>query len=153
METINVKFDRSNVIDNFNYEKGMVFYLGFANEPSKQYSILFSNWGWVKERFGDNFERLNDGRQNEIAILQTCLKHDVPRWEYETIINFDTADTDGVYRRKQLNKQGNAFVQEFVNGEYIDKVITHRPYKLSAGGREQFEKNIAKGLIVLCRLV
>jgi len=153
METINIPFDKNDVVDKYNYDNGKVFYLGYENEPTKRVSILFPNWDWVKERFGDNFERLNDGRKNEIAILQTCLKHNIPRYEYETIVNFDTADSDGVYRRKQLNKQGNAFVQEFVNGQFVDKVIVFKPTKLSDNGRQRFEENIAKGLLVLCRLV
>lgn len=141
MEVIDVKFDRSNVIDKYNYENGKVFYLGFENEPSKQYSIMFSNWDWVKKQFGDNFERLNDGRINEIANLKKCIEYNVPMWELSNIINFNMVN--GKFQRYEVNRFGNV----------TDKIITYNPYKLSSHGKKQFEENIARGLIVLCRLV
>lgn len=141
MKVIDVKFDRSNVIDNYNYEQGKIFYLGFENEPSKQYSIMFSDWDWVKKHFGDNFEHLNDGRINEIANLKRCIEYNVPMWELSVIINFNMVN--GKFQRYEVNRFGNV----------TDKIITYKPYQLSAGGKERFEKNIAKGLIVLCRLV
>jgi hypothetical protein len=139
MKVIDVKLDRSNVIDRYNYEQGKVFYLGFENEPTKQYSIMFSDWDWVKKHFGNDFEHLNDGRENEIANLKRCIELNVPMWELSNIISFE----NGIYKRYAVNSHGNP----------TDKIITYKPYQLSSGGKEQFEKNIAKGLIVLCRLV
>lgn len=153
MEITKVIFEDSNLSTSVCYDRGERFYIGFATNPSKQVSILFPDLTWIKKHFGDTFETLNEGRQNEIKNLKFCIEHNIPMWELSNIVNFDTVDSDGVYRRKEVKKSGIGFVQVFVNGEYVDKVIEYKPYKLSEGGADQFQKNIDEGLHIVCELV
>jgi len=145
MKPIEVKFDRKDVLLNYQYENGNVFYLGYENNPTRQVSVLFPNLDWLKKTFGEDLN-INDGRKNEIEILTFCLKHNIPRWEYNNIVNITTIPVDGVYKRLSEKRM-------IVDGEYIYPIIEYRPCKLSDGGRKQFKDNIANGLLVLCRMV
>lgn len=78
MEAIQIQPKATDLLSYVNLEMGRKFYIGYENEPERQVSILYPDWSWIKEHFGENFERLNDGRKNEIANLEFCLLHNVP---------------------------------------------------------------------------
>ena len=147
MKPQQVIFDRNDALTAYNFEVGFKFYLGYANNPAKQVSILFPDLLWLKAKFGQTLENMNEGRENEINDLQKCLDHNVPMWEYPNLQYYK--EDNGKYFREST-KSGDF---EMRDGKYQQRLVEYIPYKLGEDGRKQFEANIAQGLYILCELV
>jgi hypothetical protein len=149
-KAIDIYYDRENLLIDYNFNLGKIYYLGFVNYPSYQHSILFEDLSWLKSKFGKNLERINDGRKKTIEDLNKCLEHNVPMYELSVIENFDSHDEDGMYYRE--SKQ-DWYKDE--NGKLVfgKKLIKYNPITLSEESRILFKKDICRGLLVLCKLV
>lgn len=115
-------------------ERDERYYIAFETDINKPYSILFKDLDWIRKNFGDEnsiitYESLNVGRKNHISDLKLALKANVPMFELD-----------------RVNPDGSIKI-DIKTGEPV------RVTKLSNSGREMFQKNIDKGLLVLCKYV
>jgi hypothetical protein len=113
------------------------YYIAYETDYQRHVSIQFPDLKWVRKHFGVDknegspitSESLNQGRRNEIENLRLCIKANVPMWE------LDKVNADGTIR---INPE---------TGEPI------HVYRLSKEGKQQFQRMIDKGLLVLCKFV
>ena len=131
------------VIDGFfqqYYNKTERYYVGYENDPTKQCSVMFSDLKWLRKHFGVDrnedspitFDSLNAGRKNEILNYKNALIRNCAMWDMDCFNDNNTVktyeDDDGVTK-------------------------TYNFCELSEQGKQQFQTNIDKGLLVLCKLV
>lgn len=117
--------------------RGEKYYLAYETDITKQYSVLFPDLEFIKKHFsvehnGKKYitkDSLNEGRLNLISDYKRCIKAGVPMWELGCV-----------------TKDGNIKISPETGEPY-------RCYKLTDSGKKQFQKEIDKGLIVLCELV
>jgi len=110
------------------------YFLAYETNPAIPISILFKNLNFLKKFYGIKNKitkkSLNETRKNEIKNLKRALKFNVPLFELDKI-DFET-------KKIKINPK------------------TNEPYsilKLTKFGRINYQKNIDKGLIVLCEYV
>lgn len=143
METIKVLFDRANVVDAYNFEIGNVYYLGFENNVKWQESIMFPDLTWLQKRFGENLERVNDGRIQHIKDYTTCIEHSIRLYELPHLKNM----VDGKFWRPS-DKNG-----DFDTKTMQPRMVEYRPDRLDDEGKKMFQADIDRGLLVLCELI
>jgi uncharacterized protein YdhG (YjbR/CyaY superfamily) len=141
MEIKNVPFNSTDAVDKYNFDINKRFYIGFENEPEKPYSVMFENLDWIKKNFGEQAERLNEGRKETIKNLQNCIKYRVPMWELDMIQWYDESSGKFLKPREKNFK----FDKE-------EKVQVY-PHKLSDHAVERFQKDIDRGLLIVCQWV
>jgi hypothetical protein len=140
IEIKKVPFDRTDIVTQYNYDNNKRIYIAYENEPQKHYSILFPNLDWIKKHFGDNAERLNDGRLKAIEDFKTCIECNIPMWELDKAQWYEPV----------LNK----FIKPRENRKVFEsETVELKPYRLSKEGAIQFQANIDKGLLIICEMV
>ncbi len=140
IEVKQIPFDRSNILDQFNYDNHNRLYVALEKEPQRQYSILFNNLEWIKEHFGENAERLNDGRLQTIEDYKTCLRCNIPMWELSNA--------------KWYNEETGKFIKPREDRKvFQSETVEVKPYRLSDDGAKQFQAEIDKGLLIVCEMV
>lgn len=113
------------------------YYLAYETDYHRHVSIQFPDLKWIRKHFGVDknegspvtSESLNQGRKFEIENLKRCIKANVPMWELG-----------------KVTKEGKIKINDETGEPY-------HTYKLSKEGKEQFQRMIDKGLLVLCKFV
>jgi hypothetical protein len=137
------KNENDTLIANVNFERGNQFYFACEKEMNRPVSIYFPNWDWVKERFGENAERLNDGRLHEIEEYKKAIKYRLPMFELSNLKNYD--ESTGKFFKQDEASQKNKFIEA--------KLIEYYPQRLSSDAIKRFQDHVDKGLYVLCQLI
>lgn len=140
IEIKQVPFDRSDIVAKYNYDNYNRVYIAYEKEPQKQYSILFPNLDWIKKHFGDNAERLNEGRLVTIANYKKCIECNVPMWELDKCEWYDPV-LDKFFKPRENRKPNES------------EMVELRPYRLSKEGAKMFQEEIDKGLLIICEMV
>jgi hypothetical protein len=118
-------------------ERNERYYIAYETNVHEHNSILFADLAWIRKHFGVDHtegspitkESLNVGRKKSIEELKLCILANVPMWELGKV------NKDGTIR---INPETNEPCQV---------------YRLSKEGKEQFQRMIDKGLLILCKYV
>jgi hypothetical protein len=154
MKTVKIPLSNIDSVERYCFtERGEKYYLAYETEPNKPKSVMWANLDFIKKHFTNEKgnvtkDSLNDGRKRQIRDYELCLKFNCVVSELEKV------DGETGELKTYVNGKGETVTHQIRYRLYGETISNgQRNASFSSKDNHYFNREIAKGLFILCEIV
>lgn len=154
MKTIKIPLSKLPTIEQYCFtNRGEKYYLAFETDVYTPKSVLWANLDFIKKHFTNEKgnvtkDSLNDGRKRQIRDYELCLKFNCVVSELEKV------DRETGELKTYVNVKGETVTYQIRYRLYGERISDgQHNANFSSKNDHYFNREIAKGLFILCEIV